>query len=113
MNSLSLITLSNPVLTKSQNTIMSTKIKYIIMNQIDLYNWNGRGEDYEYRWIRGNERIICTYKPSSHSLEVLYKTDDSEVMSVTEWLNIKSKPNVFTMRITAERLLSKEDARIY
>lgn len=82
------------------------------MDQINLYNWKGDGEDYEYRWINQSEEIVCTYNPSTHSLEIQYRSDDLEV-SVTEKLNIKSKPNVFTMRITTERLLAKKDVRNY
>lgn len=79
------------------------------MKQPDLYNWNGDGGGYQYRWVNDQKKIVCEYQPKNHSLNIRYLESDSKLVSLEEQLTIESKPSVFIMRITTERVIGREE----
>lgn len=76
-------------------------------NFVILKDWNGSGDGSVYEWRKENEKVECKYVEDEHKLEVTYSKNDQEEFSKEEKLNTVSKPNVFIMRKSSERIVNQ------
>jgi hypothetical protein len=72
-----------------------------------LKDWNGGGGGNLYKWKKENEKVECKYVEEEHKLEVTYSKNNKEEFSKEEKLNTGSKPNVFIMRKSSERIVNQ------
>lgn len=75
---------------------------------IDLSEWSGNGSGSTFRWEKDDNTVVCRYIEQEHKLEVKVICDDEEILTDTETVHMTRKPNVFSMRVTSERIVNSK-----
>lgn len=76
---------------------------------INLSEWSGSGSGNTFRWVKNDNTVVCEYIEQEHKLEVKVICDDEEILTDTEMVHMTGKPNVFSMRITSERIVNSNN----